>query len=81
MSLRYVDTSTLVRCYFPDEPEVVLPLARTLVSTHPLHSLDALHLAVARSTAAALTGDEPVVLLTRDQRQAAAAVALAMPVE
>ncbi|GAA5119698.1 type II toxin-antitoxin system VapC family toxin [Pseudonocardia adelaidensis] len=145
--LRYVDTSALVRCYFPDEPdheelrallleavepvvtseltrlevasavhaahragrlrdpaelldvvdtdcgedgpiallrlqpEVVFGLAADLVAKHPLRSLDALHLAVARSTAAELAAGEPVVLVTRDHRQAAAAAALGMPVE
>jgi hypothetical protein len=44
--LRYADTSALVRCYFPDEPD-----------------------------------HDPVVLVTRDHRQAAAAAALGMTVE
>jgi uncharacterized protein len=145
--LRYVDTSALVRCYFPDEPDheelrallldgadpvvtseltrlelasavhaagrarrladptallalvdtdcsedgpiallrlqpdVVFGLAAALVAEHPLRSLDALHLAVARSTAAELAAGEPVVLVTRDHRQAAAAEALGMAVE
>lgn len=145
--LRYVDTSALVRCYFPDEPdhaelralllEAVEPvvtseltrlelasavhaahragllpdpvelldavdtdcgedgpiallrlqpdsvfgLAADLVARYPLRGLDALHLAVARSTAGELAAGEPVVLVTRDHRQAAAAAALGMPVE
>jgi uncharacterized protein len=147
MTLRYVDTSALVRCYFPDEPEhdelrallldgsepvvtseltrlelasaayaahragrlpdpaellavvdldcgedgpiallrmqpdVVFEPAGALVAHHALRSLDALHLAVARSTAADLAAGEPVVLVTRNRRQAAAAAALGMPVE
>lgn len=147
MNLRYADTSAIVRCYFPEEPDhaelrtmllegsepvvtseltrlemasavhaahragrvtdpdgvlaafdvdcgedgpvallrlqpdVVLGLAATLLSEHPLRSLDALHLAVARSTSADLAAGEPVVLVTRDHRQADAAAALGMPVE
>lgn len=147
MNLRYADTSALVRCYFPDEPDhdelrtvllegpdpvvtseltrlemasavhaahrnawvadpdellevfdadcgedgpiallrllpdTVLGLATDMLSEHPLRSMDALHLAVARSTAADLAAGEPVVLVTRDDRQAAAAAALGMPVE
>ncbi|MGH4022258.1 MAG: type II toxin-antitoxin system VapC family toxin [Pseudonocardiaceae bacterium] len=62
------------------QPDVVLPLARDLVSAHPLRSLDALHLAVARSPAAELAAGEPIVLVTR-HHQAAAAAALGMAVE
>jgi uncharacterized protein len=146
VSLRYVDTSALVRCYFPDEadhdelrasllegadpvvtseltrvelasaisaahragrvaepaellatidadcgehgpiallrlePDKVLGVAATLVSEYPLRTLDALHLAVASTTAAELAGSEPVVLVSRDQRQRAAATAIGMPV-
>jgi len=144
MSLLYVDTSALVRCYFPDEPdheelrdllldgaepvvtseltrleltsviyaahrggrisdpvellevidvdcgangpvallrlqpETVLAAATALLSRYPLRALDALHLAVAGTTAAELAGGEPVVLVSRDDRQRAAAVALGM---
>lgn len=147
MSLRYVDTSALARCYFPDEPdhvalrallltgadpvvtseltrvelisaicaahraervadpadlldvidadfgedgpisllrlqpEPVMSLAAALVTRYPLRTLDALHLAVARTTAAQLARSEPVILVSRDQRQRAAATALGMPVE
>ncbi|MDN5918590.1 MAG: type II toxin-antitoxin system VapC family toxin [Pseudonocardia sp.] len=147
MSLYYTDTSALIRCYFPDEPEhaelnaallgraepvvtseltrlemhstvaaahragrvtdpdsllavidtdcsqdgpvtllrmepdVVFAEATRLVARYPLRSLDALHLAVARTTAAELAGGEPVVLVTRDHRQAAAARELGMAVE
>ncbi|MPZ64340.1 MAG: PIN domain-containing protein [Pseudonocardiaceae bacterium] len=63
------------------QPDVVLGLATTLLLAHPLRSLDALHLAVARSTAADLAAGEPVVLVTRGHRQAAVAAALGMPVE
>ena len=56
-------------------------VARALVAQHPLRSLDAVHLAVARTTAAELAAGEPVVLVTRDHRQAAAAEALGMAVE
>lgn len=147
MSLRYADTSALVRCYFPDEPDhdhlralllegaepvvtseltrlelasavhgahragrvveprellatidvdfgaagpvtllrlqadVVLRAATELVSLHPLRSLDALHLAVVRSTVTEIAAGEPIVLVTRDRRQMAAADALGLPVE
>jgi predicted nucleic acid-binding protein len=147
VNLRYADTSALVRCYLPDEPDhdelrtvllegpdpvvtseltrlemasavhaahrntrvadpdellevfdadcgedgpiallrllpdTVLGLATDMLSEQSLRSLDALHLAVARSTAADLAAGEPVVLVTRDHRQAAAATALGMPVE
>lgn len=63
------------------QPEVVFELAAALLMQHPLRSLDALHLAVARSTAADLAAGEPVVLVSRDHRQAAAAAALGMAVE
>lgn len=145
--LRYVDTSALVRCYFPDEPdhdelrtlllegpdpvvtseltrleltsavhaahrghrvadpvelldgvdtdcgeggpiallrmqpEVVFGLAAELLARFPLRTLDALHLAVARTTVVELADGEPVVLVSRDNRQRAAAEALGMLVE
>jgi len=145
MSLRYVDTSALARCYFPDEPdhdllrelllegtgvavtseltrvelhsaihaaaragrldepsellalididcgangpiallrlqpEHVLPDAAALLAQFPLRTLDALHLAVARTTATALAGDQAVELVSRDDRQRAAAAVLGMP--
>lgn len=56
----------------------VLALGRRLVGEHPLRTLDALHLAVLLTGAAAL-GDE-VVLLSRDAMQAAAAVELGIAV-
>jgi predicted nucleic acid-binding protein len=56
-------------------PEVVLPNARGLVRSHGLHALDAIHLAVATQEAAALD-PEGLVLVTRDECQAAAATAM-----
>jgi hypothetical protein len=58
-----------------------MTLAATLVTRYPLRTLDALHLAVARTTATELAGTEPVILVSRDERQRAAAAALGMPVE
>lgn len=56
----------------------VLPLAHRLVGEHRLRTLDALHLAVALTGAAALADE--VVLLSRDVRQAEAAAALGIAV-
>lgn len=147
MAPRYVDTSALVRCYFPDEPdhdelrtsllegdepvvtseltrvelasavyaagragrltdpeelldriavqcsdggpvalldlrpEAVFPVATELLARFPLRPIDALHLAVARTAAADLADGEPMVLVSRDVRQRAAAAAMGMPVE
>jgi len=147
MSLLYADTSALVRCYFPDEPdhdllrelllqgtdpvvtseltrvelasaiyaahrgrripdpvellevidvdcgangpvallrlqpEPVLAAAAALVARYPLRTLDALHLAVAGTTATELAGGEPVVLVSRDDRQRSAAAALGMSLQ
>jgi uncharacterized protein len=53
----------------------MLPLARRLVTDYPLRSLDALHLATAIIRSPALAGGEVVAMVTRDQRQAAAAKA------
>lgn len=44
-----------------------------LLIAGPLRTLDAIHIAVARDDAAELAAGDPVVLLTRDERQAAAA--------
>lgn len=63
------------------EPDVVFAEATRLVARYPLRSLDALHLAVARTTAAELACGEPIVLVTRDIRQGAAARELGMTVE
>lgn len=61
------------------DPEPVLSAAADLLTRCALRTLDALHLAVARTTAADIAGAEEVVLVTRDQRQAAAARELGMP--
>jgi predicted nucleic acid-binding protein len=54
----------------------VLPLARQLVREHPICTLDAIHLAVARTDATELAAGEPVCLVTRDRQQAAVAESL-----
>ncbi|MGH7762556.1 MAG: type II toxin-antitoxin system VapC family toxin [Candidatus Dormibacteraceae bacterium] len=56
--------------------ESVLPLAYRLVTEHDLRTLDALHLAVASTSATELAGGEAVVLVTRDDRQTAAATGM-----
>jgi hypothetical protein len=60
------------------DPEDVLPLAYRLLTEHDLRTLDALHLAVASTSATTLAGADSVVLVTRDERQAAAAVAMGL---
>jgi predicted nucleic acid-binding protein len=60
------------------DPEDVFPLAYRLLTEHDLRTIDALHLAVASTSAAALAGAESVVLVTRDERQAAAAAAMGL---
>lgn len=60
------------------DPEDVFPLAYRLLSEHDLRTLDALHLAVASTSAAALADSKSVVLVTRDARQAAAAAAMGL---
>jgi predicted nucleic acid-binding protein len=62
------------------EPEEVFPLAYRLLTEHDLRTLDAIHLAVASTSARALSGGEPVMLVTRDQRQAAAATAMGLAI-
>jgi predicted nucleic acid-binding protein len=59
---------------------VILPLARRLVTEHAVRTLDAIHLAVALTDATALAVGEPVVLVTRDRQQAAAAKAAGLAV-
>ncbi|MEC3982074.1 type II toxin-antitoxin system VapC family toxin [Amycolatopsis sp. H20-H5] len=55
----------------PLETRRILPAARRLVmENHPLRTLDAIHLAVALRDTAAITGGEPITMVTRDQRQA-----------
>ncbi len=56
----------------------VFPLAYRLLTEHDLRTLDALHLAVASTSATALAGADSVVLVTRDDRQAAAAAAMGL---
>jgi len=63
------------------DPEATLPLARQLVTEHPLRSLDAIHLAVALTTATQLAAGEPITVITRDERQAAAAQAIGLSVQ
>jgi predicted nucleic acid-binding protein len=58
------------------DPTVVLPLAHRLLNEHDLRTLDAIHLAVLSTSAMELGGSEPVVLVTRDERQAVAATAM-----
>lgn len=58
------------------DTEHTFPLARSLLADHPLRTLDAIHLAVALTDAAALAGEEPIAVVTRDQRQADAVAAL-----
>jgi len=60
------------------DPEGVFPLAYRLLTEHDLRTLDALHLAVATTSATALAGADSVVLVTRDGRQAAAAAAMGL---
>jgi uncharacterized protein len=60
------------------DPEDVFPLAYRLLAEHDLRTLDALHLAVASTSATALAGADSVVLVTRDGRQAAAAAAMGL---
>ncbi len=62
------------------DPEVALPTARGLVLRHQLRTLDAVHLAVALTTAVDLAADGEVCLVTRDHGQAAAAVEVGLAV-
>jgi predicted nucleic acid-binding protein len=59
------------------EPSTVLPCARQLVLEHRLGMLDAIHLAVAVEERR--RSPDPVVFVTRDADQAAAATALGFP--
>jgi len=58
--------------------ERVFPLAYRLLTEHDLRTLDAVHLAVASTSATALAGGDAVVLVTRDHRQAAAATTIGL---
>lgn len=62
------------------ESAVVLPHARRLVAMHSIRTLDAIHLAVALTDATSLAAGDEVKLVTRDQRQAAAARAAGLAV-
>lgn len=54
----------------------VLPCARQLVLDHPVRTLDAIHLAVAATTATELAAGEPLEFVTCDLKQAQTADAL-----
>lgn len=58
-------------------PSTILPSARELVLEHRLGTLDAIHLAVAVEERR--RSPDPVVFVTRDADQAAAAMALGFP--
>jgi uncharacterized protein len=58
------------------DPGVVLPMAHDLVCRHRLRTLDAIHLAVALTSATALADE--VVVLTRDAQQVEAAQELGL---
>lgn len=62
------------------DARITLPVAQKLVREHRLRTLDAIHLAVALGDARALADGEEVVLVTRDDDQAAAARALGLAV-
>ncbi|NYI89608.1 hypothetical protein HNR02_002931 [Amycolatopsis endophytica] len=71
-----VDARSELLGVIPLVPSRILPAARRLVTeNHPLRTLDAIHLAVALNDTVPLTRGEPVVMVTRDQRQAEAAKA------
>ncbi len=53
----------------------VLPEAQRLLSTHALHSLDAIHLAVALLDALGLAGGNALIFVSRDAAQCVAAEA------
>lgn len=61
-------------------PAVVLEPAYRLLLEHRLRTLDALHLAVALEECPALADGEDIVLVTRDEQQAAAATAVGLAV-
>jgi len=62
------------------DPVVVLPTARELVLHHRLGTLDAVHLAVALTTAVELADGDAVAFVTRDDPQAAVAAELGLAV-
>ena len=57
------------------DPAATFDVAYDLVANHQLHTLDAIHVAVALTDVATLAAGEPVAFVTRDHRQAAAATA------
>lgn len=58
----------------------VMSRANRLVLEHPLRPLDAIHLAVVLEDGLAIAGDDGLVFVTRDRRQADAAIALGFDV-
>lgn len=60
------------------DPATVFPTAQRLVTEHVLRTLDAIHVAVALTDVTTLAAGEPVELVTRDKRRAAAAAALGL---
>ncbi|WP_235022844.1 type II toxin-antitoxin system VapC family toxin [Amycolatopsis alkalitolerans] len=70
------DTEEGMLNLIPLAPHRIMPRARRVVlGDQPVRTLDAIHLAVAMNDAVSLVGGAPVVLVTRDQRQAEAAKA------
>lgn len=61
-------------------PPGVFERAYRLVLDHRLPTLDALHLAVALEECPRLAGDDDIVLVGRDEQQAAAATAVGLTV-
>ncbi|WP_217637845.1 type II toxin-antitoxin system VapC family toxin [Actinopolyspora saharensis] len=62
------------------DPGVIVPRARELVLSHPMRTLDAMHLGAALEQAAPLAAGDDLVMVTRDDRQAAAARERGLPV-
>ncbi len=60
------------------DPEAVFPLAHRLVTENHVRTLEAIHLAVVSTSATELAGGESIVLVTRDDRQAAAATSMGL---
>lgn len=63
------------------DSDSTLPLAYRIVREHRVPTLDAIHLAVALTDAAALAGGDDVMMVTRDSAQAQAARELGLEVE
>ena len=59
-------------------PDLILPAAYRLVVEHRLRTLDAIHLAVCVEECPAFAGDDTIIFVTRDRKQAAAARALGL---